>query len=60
MSGKTNDFEKVKGNVLQFEDQSKDSDNRWCCSLPPILLLNVTKADVATIYISMATNFSEL
>lgn len=56
MSGKTNDFEKVKGNLLQFETKVKILTNGGNVSAADTALI-VTKADVATIYISMATNF---
>jgi alpha-L-fucosidase 2 len=56
MSGKTNDFEKVKGNLLQFETKVKILATGGLVAASDTAL-NVSKADVATIYISMATNF---
>jgi alpha-L-fucosidase 2 len=56
MSGKTNDFEKVKGNLLEFETKVKILTTGGSVSAADTDL-TVTKADVATIYISMATNF---
>ncbi|TFG89987.1 MAG: glycoside hydrolase family 95 protein [Candidatus Atribacteria bacterium] len=56
MSGKTNDFEKVKGNLLQFETKVKILTTGGSVSASDTAL-NVSSADVATIYVSMATNF---
>jgi alpha-L-fucosidase 2 len=56
LSGKTNDFEKVKGNVLQFEAKVKILTAGGTVSAADTAL-NVSNADVATIYISMASNF---
>ena len=56
MSGKTDDFEKVKGNLLQFETKVKILTTGGSITALDTAL-NVSKADVATIYISMATNF---
>ena len=56
MSGKTNDFEKVKGNLLQFETKVKILTTGGSVTALDTAL-NVSGADVATIYISMATNF---
>jgi len=56
MSGKTNDFEKVKGNLLQFETRVKILTTGGSISSSDTVL-SVSKADVATIYVSMATNF---
>jgi len=56
MSGKTNDFEKVKGNLLQFETKIKILTNGGQVFAADTAL-TVTKADVATIYVSKATNF---
>lgn len=56
MTGLTNDFEKVKGNLLQFETKAKIVTTGGAVSASDTMLY-VTKADVATIYISMATNF---
>ena len=56
MSGKTDDFEKVKGNLLQFETKVKILTTGGSVTALDTAL-NVSGADVATIYISMATNF---
>ncbi len=56
MSGKTNDFEKVKGNLLQFETKVKILTTGGSVTAADTAL-NVSNADVATIYISMATSF---
>ena len=56
LSGKTNDFEKIKGNVLQFEAKVKILTTGGAV-VTSDSAMNVTGADVATIYISMATNF---
>ena len=56
MSGKTDDFEKVKGNLLQFETKVEILTTGGSITALDTAL-NVSKADVATIYISMATNF---
>jgi alpha-L-fucosidase 2 len=56
MSGKTKDFEKVKGNLLQFETRVKILTTGGSVSASDTAL-SVSKADVATIYVSMATNF---
>lgn len=56
MSGRTNDFEKVKGNLLQFETKVKILTSGGSVSASDTSL-SITRADVATIYISMATNF---
>ena len=56
MSGKTNDFEKVKGNLLQFATKIKILTEGGSVSASDTAL-NVSGADVATLYISMATNF---
>jgi alpha-L-fucosidase 2 len=55
LSGKTNDFEKIKGNV-QFEAKAKILTTGGSVSANDTSL-NVTNANIATIYISMATNF---
>jgi alpha-L-fucosidase 2 len=55
LSGKTNDFEKVKGNV-QFEAKIKILTTGGAVSAVDTTL-NVSNADDATIYISMASNF---
>jgi alpha-L-fucosidase 2 len=55
LSGKTNDFEKVKGNV-QFEAKTKILTTGGTVSAIDTAL-TVTNADVATIYISMASSF---
>ncbi len=56
MSGKTNDFEKVKGNLLQFETKVQILNTGGKISASDTAL-SITRADAATIYISMATNF---
>ncbi len=56
MSGKTNDFEKVKGNLLQFATKIKILTEGGSVSASDTAL-NVSGADVATLYVSMATNF---
>jgi len=56
LSGKTNDFEKIKGNVLQFEAKVKILTTGGAV-VASDSAINVTGADVATVYISMATNF---
>ena len=56
MSGKTNEFEKVKGNLLQFETKVKILTTGGSITASDTALI-VSLADVATIYISMATNF---
>jgi alpha-L-fucosidase 2 len=56
MSGKTNDFEKVKGNLLEFETKVKILTSGGKVYAADTSL-NVVNADLATIYISMATNF---
>lgn len=56
MSGKTNDFEKVKGNLLQFETKIKILTSGGVVTAADTAL-KVNGANVATIYISMATNF---
>jgi alpha-L-fucosidase 2 len=56
LSGKTNDFEKVKGNLLQFVAIVKILTTGGAVSAADTVL-NVTSADVATIYISIASNF---
>jgi alpha-L-fucosidase 2 len=56
MSGKTNDFEKVKGNLLEFETKVKILTTGGSVSASDTAL-TVSKADAATIYVSMATNF---
>jgi len=53
--GKTNDFEKVKGNV-QFIVKVKILTTGGAVA-PTDTSLNVTNSDAATIYISMASNF---
>jgi alpha-L-fucosidase 2 len=55
LSGKTNDFEKVKGNV-QFETKVKILTTSGTVSAVDTILI-VSNADDATIYISMASNF---
>jgi alpha-L-fucosidase 2 len=55
LSGKTNDFEKIIGNVL-FEAKVKILTSGGAVSSVDTAL-NVTRADAATIYISMASNF---
>ncbi len=55
LSGKTSDFDKVKGNV-QFEARTKIMTTGGTVSAIDTAL-NVTNADAATIYISMATGF---
>jgi len=55
LAGKTNDFENVKGNV-QFEAKVKILTNGGAVSAVDTTL-NVSNADDATIYISMASNF---
>ena len=55
LSGKTNDFEKVKGNV-QFEAKVKILTTGGAVSSNDTSL-NVINADAATIYISVASNF---
>ena len=55
LSGKTNDFEQVKGNV-QFEARVKILTTGGTVSSADTAL-NVAGADIATIYISMASNF---
>ena len=56
MSGKTNEFEKVKGNLLQFETKVRILTTGGSVAATDTTL-NVSKADVAMIYVSMATNF---
>jgi len=56
MSGKTNDFEKVKGSLLHFETRIKILTTGGMVTAADTAL-KVTGADAATIYISMATNF---
>jgi alpha-L-fucosidase 2 len=56
MSGKTNDFEKVKGNLLEFETKVKILTTGGSVSASDTAL-NVSGADIATVYVSMATNF---
>ena len=56
MSGKTNPFEKVEGNLLQFRTKVKILTTGGSVAASDTSL-NVSRADVATIYISMATNF---
>ncbi|MBN2698521.1 MAG: glycoside hydrolase family 95 protein, partial [Bacteroidales bacterium] len=56
MSGKTNDFEKVKGNLLEFMTKVKVLTTGGSVSATDTAL-NISKADGATLYISMATNF---
>lgn len=55
LSGKTNDFEMVKGNV-QFEVKTKILTTGGTVSAKDTTL-NVSNADVAIIYISMASSF---
>jgi len=56
ISGKTNEFEKVKGNLLEFETKVRILTTGGSVAAADTTL-NVSKADVATIYVSMATNF---
>ncbi len=56
MSGTTNDFEKVKGNLLRFETKVKVVTTGGTSSAADTAL-NISGADAAIIYISMATNF---
>jgi len=56
MSGKTNDFEKVKGNLLEFETKVKIITTEGSVSASDTAL-NVSGANIATVYVSMATNF---
>lgn len=56
MTGKTSDFEKVKGNLLQFGAKVKIISAGGSVSASDTSL-TVSNADVATIYISMASNF---
>ncbi len=56
LSGKTNNFENVKGNILQFEAKVKILTAGGTVSATDSSL-NVSNADIATIYISMASNF---
>lgn len=56
MSGRTGDFEKVKGNLLQFETRVKIVASGGSQAASDTAL-TVSGADDATIYISMATNF---
>jgi alpha-L-fucosidase 2 len=55
MSGKTSDFETVKGNV-QFETKVKILTSGGSVNATDTSL-NVTNTDIATIYISIASNF---
>ena len=57
MTGKTSDFEKVKGNLLQFEARIKILANGGTITSADTAL-TVTGANVATIYISIGTNFN--
>jgi alpha-L-fucosidase 2 len=57
LSGKTSDFEKVKGNLLQFGAKVKIIASGGSVSASDTSL-KVSNADVATIYISMASNFN--
>ena len=56
MSGKTNDFENVRGELLQFNTKVKILTSGGSVSASDTTLI-VSKADIATIYVSMATNF---
>jgi len=56
LSGKTNDYEKVKGDLLQFEAKVKILTSGGTVSASDTSL-NVSGADIATIYISMASGF---
>ncbi|HEX2921646.1 MAG TPA: glycoside hydrolase family 95 protein [Bacteroidales bacterium] len=56
MKGKTNDFEQVKGNLLEFATKVKILTKSGSVTAGDTSL-TVSGADAATIYISMATNF---
>jgi alpha-L-fucosidase 2 len=56
MSGKTSDFEKVKGNLLQFEARIRILADGGTVTAADTALI-VSGADIATIYISIATGF---
>jgi alpha-L-fucosidase 2 len=56
LSGETNDFEMVKGNLLQFEARVKILTSGGIVSAADTSLY-VSSADSATIYISVASNF---
>jgi alpha-L-fucosidase 2 len=56
MTGKTNDFEKVKGNLLQFQTKVKIVPAGGSIAASDTSI-TVSGADMATLYISMATNF---
>jgi alpha-L-fucosidase 2 len=56
MSGKTSDFEKVKGNLLQFEARVRILADGGTITAADTALI-VSGADIATIYISIATGF---
>jgi alpha-L-fucosidase 2 len=56
MSGKTSDFEKVKGNLLQFEARVRILADGGTVTAADTALI-VSGADIATIYISIATGF---
>jgi len=56
LSGKTSDFDKVKGNV-QFEARTKILTTGGAVSAIDTTL-NITNADAATIYISIASGFN--
>ncbi len=56
MSGKTNDFEKVRGELLQFNTKVKILSTGGSVTASDTALI-VSKADAAEIYVSMATNF---
>jgi alpha-L-fucosidase 2 len=57
LTGKTNNFEKVAGNLLQFEARVKIVVTGGTVTATDTSL-NVSNANVATIYISMASNFN--
>jgi alpha-L-fucosidase 2 len=57
LTGKTNNFEKVAGNLLQFEARVRIVVTGGTVTATDTSL-NVSNANVATIYISMASNFN--
>lgn len=56
MSGRTNNFEEVKGNLLEFMTKVKVLTTGGSVSATDTAL-NISEADAATLYVSMATNF---